>query len=105
MEDKLVIIETTTNNEGKANEIASKLIEMKLAGCIQISKINSYYKYDNKLCNDEEYLIRIKSTKSYFKNVEQVLLDIHNYELPEIICYECVYASKKYKEFINNSLI
>ncbi|KCZ82215.1 hypothetical protein H312_00238 [Anncaliia algerae PRA339] len=105
MEDILVIIETTTNNEEKANEIASKLIEMKLAGCIQISKINSHYKYDNKLCNDEEYLIRIKSTKSYFKNVEQVLLDIHNYELPEIICYECVYASKKYKEFINNSLI
>ena len=57
--NKACLILTTTDSLMNAEQIASNLIEMSLAACVQIDKINSYYKFDNKLNNTVEYRLSI----------------------------------------------
>jgi len=100
---KPFIIQTTTSSKKEAKKIAKLLIQKKLVACIQISKINSFYKWDGQVCEDKEYLLNIKTKKENYKKIEREIKENHSYDLPEIIGTKIVSLSKEYKNFINES--
>jgi len=100
---KSVIVQTTCGNKKEAREIAKILVKKKLAACVQISKIESIYTWDNKLCVDIERLLFIKTKKENFKKVKREIKENHSYDLPEIIEIKIADASKEYLQFINES--
>ncbi|RVD92919.1 divalent-cation tolerance protein [Tubulinosema ratisbonensis] len=104
MDTKLIIIETTTDDKEMANKLSHLLIKEKLAGCVQVNQINSYYEYDDKINNTVEYLIRIKTLSNYYEDVKEFLSKEHNFELPEFISYECKEVSKDYLDWIVKNL-
>ena len=97
---KAILIQTTCIDENEANNIAKILIEKKLAACIHIYPIKSHYFWDDKVCNDNEFILNIKTRKSNFKSISKEILKNHSYEVPEIISFEINNISKKYKKFI-----
>ncbi len=98
-----IIIQTTTGNKKEAKKLAQLLITKKLAACIQISKINSFYTWENKLCMDKERLLSIKTKQEHYEKIENLIKENHSYETPEIISYELTNLSKAYALFINEN--
>ena len=57
----LLILYTTISNKYCAERIAKKLIKEKLAACVSIKEISSFYMWEDNIQNDNEYEIAIKS--------------------------------------------
>ena len=98
-----VVIQTTCSSKKEAKKIAKILIEKKLAACVQILKVNSIYKWDNKLCVDKERLLFIKTKNKNFKKIQRIIKENHSYDLPEIIEIKIANTSKEYLQFISEN--
>ncbi len=79
------IILTTCGNREEAGQLARGLIEKRLAACIQLSEITSFYEWKNKVENDPELLLRIKTRTALYADVEAFIRANHSYEVPEIV--------------------
>lgn len=88
-----------------AKKIARKLVEEHLCACVNIlPKMNSFYIYEGKLCEDEELLLLIKTDKKHYKAVETRILSLHPYDIPEIIALPIVKGSKEYIDWAKKAL-
>ncbi len=83
--DKLLIY-CTCPDQTSADRIAGLLVEQKLAACVSIMPaVKSVYTWQGKLETSEECLLMIKTTRARYPDLEQRILSLHPYELPEII--------------------
>jgi periplasmic divalent cation tolerance protein len=79
------VVLTTCSNEEDAKKIINALLEKKLAACIQLFPINSYYSWKGEVCNDNEVALLVKCNRNHYAEIEETILANHTYELPEII--------------------
>ena len=63
---KYITINTATDNQKDVENIQKILLDEKLAACIQVSEIISYYNWNNERCKTKEYLLTIKCHLSCF---------------------------------------
>jgi periplasmic divalent cation tolerance protein len=95
------LILTTTSNIDEAKNIAHRLVQNKLAACTNIiPKIVSIYNWKDEICEDEEFLLVIKTKKVLFDAVKTAILNLHSYELPEIIMLSIENGYEKYLGWI-----
>ncbi len=99
----LIVVQTTCSSKQEAKNIAKYLIESRLAACVQMSEIESYYMWQNEFCNDNELLLSIKTKKENFKKIKSKIKELHSYDVPEIISIDIENVSKDYKKFINKN--
>ena len=86
---KIIIIYTTTDSDKIVQLISEKLLTIGLTPCVQIFKdIETTYKWHGKLQKTKEFLIAIKTLPKYKDRCKKLILNIHNYDTPEIICNE-----------------
>ena len=100
-----IVIQTTFSNEKAASKLAERLIEKKLAACIQIEgPILSLYSWKNKVVKEQEYRCQIKTTAKKYQEIESYILKNHNYENPEIISFKINNGSPRYLEWMKGVL-
>lgn len=95
-----IAIITTTDSLDEAQSIAAALVERKLAACVQISSIRSYYHWEEAVQNDEEFRLLIKTTDDRYPDVEATILEMHSYDLPAIIAVDITQAYGPYVEWV-----
>lgn len=100
---KAVIIQTTCGSSIEAKNIAKVLIELRLAACIQISEVESFYSWNDEFQCDNEILLNIKTKKENFTKIKSKIKELHSYDVPEIIQIDISDASKKYLKFIDKN--
>ena len=94
---------TTIDSKVGAEKIAEVLIESHLAACVQIiGPIVSTYWWNEKIETSEEYLCLIKTKESCYKDVENTIKKIHNYDVPEIIACPITEGNKTYLDWISS---
>lgn len=98
--NKYIMITTTFDNEEEANKMIEILLEKRLVSCCQLSNITSSYHWKGKIEKSDELLLQMKSKKELFKEVEQVILDNHSYETPQLVAYDIVDGYKEYLDWI-----
>jgi len=95
---------TCPDNE-VANQISKTLVQNKLAACVNIlPNITSIYTWQGELQQDQELLLLIKSRSDKFEDIKQAIINIHPYELPEIIAVSIDNAVPNYLNWINETL-
>ena len=93
-----IVINTTTNKKNIAKAISKRLINMNLSPCISvIPNVESSYIWDNKINNEYEYLVSIKTVDILKNKIVEIIKQIHNYKVPEIISYKINIINKDYK--------
>ena len=71
---------------GKVDGIALDLIEAGLAACINVVPlVKSVYRWQGKVQQDNESLMLIKCAANIYSALQARILELHPYELPEII--------------------
>ena len=100
-----ILILCTINDIQKAKEISQKLLEEKLIACSNIiPNINSLYRWEGKICEDNEFLLILKSRKDLFEEINSIITNIHPYEIPEIISVDIKDGNDAYIEWLNREL-
>lgn len=83
---KYYLVLTTVPDEEKAHEIARRLVEEKLAACVTVSSpCHSFYWWEEKITQDKEYILFIKTKASLYSELEERIRQIHPYQVPEIL--------------------
>lgn len=101
MDNNHSVVITTTNSTEISEKIAKALLSEKLAACIQISNIKSYYTWKDEMAIDDEQILLIKCKTSDFKDIENCIKSNHTYEIPEIIMLPINDGLPAYLNWIN----
>ena len=76
---------TTVPSRDEAAKIANVLIDEKLAACVQLMPIESFYRWDGKTQNEAELLLLIKTRTALFETAIARIKAVHPYTVPEIV--------------------
>jgi periplasmic divalent cation tolerance protein len=100
MTDKIVVL-TTCESPEQADQLARKLVEARLAACVNIvSGARSVYRWKGKVEEAAEFVLMIKSRRDLFPALCAALSKLHSYEVPEIIALPIVDGSEAYLSWL-----
>jgi periplasmic divalent cation tolerance protein len=100
MSDAYCVILTTAGNQDEADKLANLLGSRKLAACVQIANIASCYMWKGNVCRESEYLLLIKTAAHLYPEVEEVIVENHSYEIPEVIQLPIAQGLDRYLEWV-----
>jgi len=91
------VVLTTAGSEEEARKIAHRLVERRLAACVNIvPRIESVYRWQGKVESAAEWLLIIKTRAPLFESVRDAIREIHSYDLPECVMLEIADGDKAY---------
>ena len=95
----------TIDDESKAEEIASKIVEKRLAACVQITGlVKSLYRWKGKINKDKEWLLIFKSSEKLYDELEREIKNLHTYDTPEILAMPVVKGNVDYLNWLEEEL-
>lgn len=99
--EEFVLIITTANKVEEAEKLAALLVEEQKAACVSISSpVKSVYRWQGNVEIEPEIMLFIKSLKTNFREIEQLILENHSYDVPEIIAIPIVQGENKYLSWL-----
>lgn len=100
MSDVLLILCTFPDIE-QARQIGTVLVERQLVACVNfLPAVESIYRWQGKVETAMEVLAIFKTTESRFADFSQVLIELHPYEVPEIIGLSPAQISEPYRSWV-----
>jgi len=97
------IVYTTTASKEEARKIASELVEKKLAACVNMHPIDSVYLWEDKIEEEKEFAVSVKTATSKVQEITDHIRKIHSYELPAIISWE-INGEAEYLRWIDETI-
>ncbi|MEM2131075.1 MAG: divalent cation tolerance protein CutA [Candidatus Woesearchaeota archaeon] len=101
---KPILIYTTCKDLQEAEKISKHLLNLKLIACSNVFPINSFYFWNEKIENSNEYACILKTLKKNYKKIEKEIKKIHSYEMPAIFSINIKNMSKEYFNWINHNI-
>jgi periplasmic divalent cation tolerance protein len=81
--------------------IANHLVDQGLAACVNMTPpVTSIYSWQDQRESAEEILLLIKTDQARYAELEQAILSLHPYELPEIIAVPVERGLTGYLEWV-----
>jgi periplasmic divalent cation tolerance protein len=85
MTEALVVMVTAASGE-EAGRLAEVVVGERLAACVNIvPAIRSVYRWQDSICDEEEFLLLIKTTRPRFADLARRVRELHSYDVPEIV--------------------
>ena len=100
--NKYIVVLSTVPDAKTGQKIARKLVEQRLAACVTISELReSIYWWRGNIEQEQEHLLIIKTKKSLYSKLEEEILTLHPYDVPEIIALPVTAGNGKYLEWLS----
>lgn len=71
-----------------ADELATRLVESRVAACVNIVDCRSVYRWDEGIVEDEEAILLAKTTDKRYEELVATVRDNHPYDVPCIERFE-----------------
>lgn len=88
----------------ESEKIARSLVDEKLAACVNVFEVKSFFRWEGKLWDEKEDLLIVKTKKDKLDELIGRIKDLHSYEVPEIIALPIIEGSENYLSWIADSL-
>lgn len=96
----LVVLVTAPSAE-KAAELGRAVVSERLAACASVlSPVRSIYWWEGKVQDEPEALLLLKTTRARFEALRGRVLELHPYQVPEVVALPVEAGSEKYLEWI-----
>ena len=100
----VIAVYVTAPDEDEAARIARELVGARLAACVNIIRgIRSIYRWQEKIEDDSEVLMIIKTRRNLFKSLAAEVVKLHSYDVPEVIAVPISDGSDNYLKWIRES--
>ena len=101
MPDTVMLCYCSCPDAASAQAIAEALVGERLAACInRLPGVHSTYRWQGAVTTDREELLLIKTTVGRFDALKARLLELHPYELPELIAVPVEWAHEAYLAWV-----
>lgn len=105
-DNNAIVVLSNLPDKESAEKLAEYLIQNKLAACVNIlAPCQSCYEWQGKIEHCTEYPMVIKSTQKKYAALESAIVEIHPYELPEVIQVRIEAGHAPYLAWINQTLL
>jgi periplasmic divalent cation tolerance protein len=85
------IVYITAKDLTQARLIGKTLVCEKLAACANIfDRMNSFYFWDGKLCDDREAVLFVKTKKALLDRLVKRVKELHTYAVPCIVAFPII---------------
>jgi len=99
-------VHVTAPSREQAAEIARKLVEERLAACVNIvGDMRSVYRWDGKIHEEEEVLCLVKTRPELLDALTERIRALHPYDVPEILAFEVADGSADYLAWLHESTL
>lgn len=96
-----LLILTNLPDEASARALAAKLVEGRLAACVNVlAPCRSVYRWQGRLEETQEVPLLIKSTQDRYPALEAGIRAGHPYELPEIVAVPIAHGLPGYLAWV-----
>ena len=97
----MLLVLTTITDIDKGKLLARQIIEEQLAACCNIVPgITSIYRWKNELCEDQECLVVMKTTKTRYIQLSKFIQQQHPYDTPELIALPVTHSTQEYLSWV-----
>lgn len=98
---EILTVLCTCPDVATARELAGKLVERRLAACVNIlPEIRSIYRWRGEVRDDSEALMVVKTTRLAYGGLESWLLEHHPYDVPELLALPVQAGSEGYLDWV-----
>ena len=97
------LVITTVGSAAAARTLARAMVERRLAACVQISAIESFYRWQGQVQNEPEFRVLFKTRPGLYAELEAAIRAIHPYELPAVHALPTAAAYGPYAEWVEAS--
>lgn len=105
MTDEVLLVLTSLPDRASAQRVAQSLIEHHAAACVNIlAECSSVYRWEGKIESASEVPLLIKTTRSAYPRVEELIQLHHPCELPEIIAVSVVDGLPAYLQWVTQEV-
>lgn len=99
-----LIVFSSCPDLAQAEALASALVDQRLAACVQlVPGVRSFYRWQGAVERSDEVQIVIKTSSDRLPALQQALLALHPYELPELVAVEAAAGLDRYLDWIGAS--
>ena len=96
-----ILVLVTAGSEAEAELIAKALVAERLAACVNIlSPMRSIYRWEEKIADDREWLLVIKTRSERFADLETKVKTLHSYQVPEVIALPIAQGAESYLRWL-----
>jgi periplasmic divalent cation tolerance protein len=104
MSEHLLVLSTVGSAED-AERIARALVERRLAACVNVVPgLTSVYRWKGEVQAEPERLLLIKTRVQRFEALRQALVELHPYELPEVLAVPLEGGHAPYLAWLDESV-
>lgn len=96
----LGVVLVTASSQAEGEALARSLLEIKLAACITITPVHSFYTWQGEIHSESEWQLIIKTDLAQFPLISARIQELHSYDVPEIIALPIVAGSQSYLRWI-----
>lgn len=97
----MLLLYTTFGSKDEAAAITRQLIEEDLIACANIVEIDSVYRWEGEIVEDDETLALCKLPEGNKDAVRDRLAEVHPYDVPCIVFYESLDALDAYADWVS----
>ena len=76
---------TTFADEASAKKMITLLLEERLVACAQMMPIQSFYRWEGQICDEQEFLELLKTQAIHYDAIEALILAHHPYKTPQLL--------------------
>ncbi len=81
------------------------LVERRLAACVQVvGPVESRYRWEGRVETATEWLCVAKTTAERYDELEAVIVELHSYDVPEILAVPVVRGSAAYLRWLGDEV-
>ncbi len=102
--DALVVFVTVPDAE-TADKLAEALVGERLAACVNVlAGVRSIYRWKGAVERDQELLCVCKTTRAGFERLRARVVELHPYDVPEVIALPIAVGHAPYLDWITASV-
>jgi periplasmic divalent cation tolerance protein len=106
MAEEVLVVLTTWPSVDKARAAARTFVEEKLAACANIVPgVESIYRWKGAVETSAEVLVVFKTTIARYQAFETRLLELHEYEVPEIVALRVNDGLPRYLRWVEGNCL
>jgi periplasmic divalent cation tolerance protein len=100
----ILAVTTTVGKLEDAQALARALVDRRLAACVQVeAALQSFYRWDGKLCEDPEVRVTLKTLPEKQPALEAFFAEHHPYDLPQFLAVT-MQASTAYAAWVRSEV-
>ncbi len=99
------MIEVAFGNLEEAKKVINALLSKKLVASCQMIQSDSKWNWQQKLEENNEYLVFMKTKKSLQEKIYHVIKEIHSYECFELAVFDLNSCNKDYLNWIDEETL